>query len=68
MRGGVLRAIRLLAGWQSSGFPRRPAETGHDLMLLTLNPRGVTPLLETRANELNAAISPDGKWLALSVR
>ena len=29
-------------------------------MLLTMNPRGVTPLLETRANELNAAISPDG--------
>jgi serine/threonine-protein kinase len=24
----------------------------------------VTPLLETRANELNAAISPDGRWLA----
>jgi Tol biopolymer transport system component len=40
-------------------------ETGHDLMMLSLeNNRAVTPLLQTGANELNAEISPDGRWLA----
>jgi serine/threonine protein kinase len=40
-------------------------ETGHDLMMLSLDAdRKVVPLLQTRFNELNAEISPDGRWLA----
>jgi eukaryotic-like serine/threonine-protein kinase len=41
-------------------------ETGHDLMLLSLDggKRSVEPLLQTRFAELNAEISPDGRWLA----
>jgi len=40
-------------------------ETGHDLMMLSLDAgRKVEPLLQTRFNELNAEISPDGRWLA----
>ena len=39
-------------------------DTGHDLMVLTLKDRTVVPLLQTRFNELNAEISPDGRWVA----
>jgi serine/threonine-protein kinase len=39
-------------------------ETGHDLMVLSLADRTVTPLLQTPKNELNADLSPDGRWLA----
>jgi serine/threonine-protein kinase len=39
-------------------------ETGHDLMILSLADRSVKPLLQTTKNELNADISPDGRWLA----
>jgi Tol biopolymer transport system component len=39
--------------------------TGLDLMLLTLNKeRQIQPLVQTSFNELNAEISPDGRWLA----
>ena len=38
--------------------------TGHDLMMLSLADRRVQPLLQTSANELNAEISRDGRWLA----
>jgi serine/threonine-protein kinase len=38
--------------------------TGHDLLMLSLADRKVQPLLNTPANELNAEISPDGRWLA----
>jgi serine/threonine-protein kinase len=38
---------------------------GLDLMRLSLDgSRRVTPLLQTRFNELNGAMSPDGHWLA----
>jgi hypothetical protein len=41
-------------------------ETGHDLMMLSLDAsRKVEPLLQTPFNELNAEISLDGRWLAL---
>lgn len=39
-------------------------ETGHDLMVLSLADRTIEPLLQTRFNELNADLSPDGRWLA----
>jgi serine/threonine-protein kinase len=38
--------------------------TGHDLMMLSIADRKVQGLLQTPANELNAEISPDGRWLA----
>src|SRR5262249_2356541 len=48
------------------------ARTGEDLMVVSLagdaTPGGtghrVTPLLQTRFNERNAEVSPDGRWLA----
>jgi Tol biopolymer transport system component len=40
-------------------------ETGLDISLVSLDgERRTTPLLRTVFNELNAEISPDGKWLA----
>jgi Tol biopolymer transport system component len=39
--------------------------TGHDVMMLSLDgARKVQPLIQTAFNELNAEISPDGRWLA----
>jgi len=64
MRAGVLAPYGFSPDGNRLVFREDRQATGHDLMLLTLNPRGVTPLIETRANELNAAISPDGRWLA----
>jgi serine/threonine-protein kinase len=38
-----------------------------DLMALDVStPRRIVPLLQTRANERNAELSPDGRWLAYS--
>jgi serine/threonine-protein kinase len=39
-------------------------ETGHDLMSLSVENRTIEPLLQTQSNELNADLSPDGRWLA----
>jgi serine/threonine-protein kinase len=39
-------------------------ETGHDLMVLSIADRTIRPLLQSRSNELNADLSPDGRWLA----
>jgi eukaryotic-like serine/threonine-protein kinase len=39
-------------------------ETGHDVKVGTLSDRSTQGLIETRANELNAEISPDGRWIA----
>jgi eukaryotic-like serine/threonine-protein kinase len=40
-------------------------KTGLDLVLLTLNKeRQIQPLVQTSFNELNAEISPDGRWFA----
>jgi serine/threonine-protein kinase len=33
-------------------------------MQLSVDAHTVTPLLQTQANELNAKVSPDGRWLA----
>ena len=63
-RGGVLAPYGFSPDGNRLVFREDRRATGHDLMMLTLNPRGVTGLLETRANELNAVISPDGRWLA----
>jgi serine/threonine-protein kinase len=39
--------------------------TEHDLMVLRLDEtRKVEPLIQTNASELNADISPDGRWIA----
>ena len=39
--------------------------TGQDLVLLSLDPsHAVTPLLESKFNERNGEVSPNGKWLA----
>ena len=64
MRGGVLAPSGFSPDGNHLVFREDRRETGHDLLMLTVNPRGVTPLLETRANELNGVVSPDGKWLA----
>jgi len=46
-------------------FRQDSPETGHDLMMLSLDgSRTVEPLLQTSSNELNAEISRDGRWLA----
>lgn len=45
-------------------FRQNHEETGHDLMRLVVKTGKVEPLLQTRFNELNARISPDGRWLA----
>ncbi len=39
-------------------------ETGWDILLLDLHSRHVTPFLESRANEVQTDLSPDGRWLA----
>jgi serine/threonine-protein kinase len=39
-------------------------ETGRDLMRLALGDRRVETLLQTRFEERNAEVSPDGRWLA----
>ncbi|MGH9257840.1 MAG: protein kinase domain-containing protein, partial [Vicinamibacterales bacterium] len=46
-------------------FREDGTKTGQDLMLLTLNKeRQVQPLVQTTFNELNAELSPDGRWFA----
>src|SRR5262249_12278625 len=45
-------------------FRQDAVETGHDLMRLNVDSRTIEPLLQTTFNELNARISPDGRWLA----
>src|SRR5262249_19009737 len=46
-------------------FREDHAETGHDVMMLSLDAsRKVQPLLQSNFNELNAYVSPDGRWLA----
>jgi len=71
---GPIEAVLTRPGWQaplgitSDGtllFNRRTQETGWDLA--TLSPDGtIAPLLDSPANEFEAAISPDEKWLAYS--
>ena len=46
-------------------FKERFPNTGWDLMVLTLDKqRQVKPLVRTNFNEVTAALSPDGRWLA----
>lgn len=39
-------------------------ETGGDISLLDLDTKRVVPLLRSRFEELDPALSPDGKWIA----
>ena len=46
-------------------FDEAVPSTGRDLFQLALDPtRRVTPLLQTKFDELNGIVSPDGRWLA----
>jgi serine/threonine-protein kinase len=46
-------------------FKEQSPKTGWDLMVLTLDKqRHVEPLVRTTFDEVNAEISPDGRWLA----
>jgi len=71
---GPIESVLARPGWQaplgitSDGtllINSRTQETGWDLA--TLSPDGtLKPLLDSPANEFEAAISPDGKWMAYS--
>jgi len=63
-RRGLLAPYAFSDGDRALVFRQDVPETGHDLMLLSLADRMVRPLLQTKFNELNAEISPDGRWLA----
>jgi hypothetical protein len=46
-------------------FTERSLKTGEDVMVLRLDgTHQVTPLVQTRFNERNGIVSPDGRWLA----
>src|SRR5262249_54588889 len=45
-------------------FTEDTSTNGRDVMLMTLPPRRVIPLLHSPSNESNAVVSPDGRWLA----
>ena len=44
-------------------FREDSEQTGQDLMVMTLAARRPRPLVQTTAQERNAEISPDGRWL-----
>src|SRR4029077_8751111 len=55
--------------WSPDGqlliYERRDAKTGWDLWALPLSGNAAaTPVAKTDADELNAQLSPDGRWLA----
>jgi eukaryotic-like serine/threonine-protein kinase len=54
--------------WSPDGrtlvFMRRTEKTGWDLWALPLGGGNPSPLIQTDADERNAQISPDGKWIA----
>jgi serine/threonine protein kinase/Tol biopolymer transport system component len=56
------------SSWSPDGkyliFRASVPETGMDIWLLPLSDRKPQPLLQTKFNEQNAKISPDGNWLA----
>ena len=56
------------SSWSPDGkyliFRASVPETGMDIWLLALSDRKPQPLLQTKFNEQNAKISPDGNWLA----
>jgi eukaryotic-like serine/threonine-protein kinase len=56
------------SSWSPDGkyltFRASDPETGMDIWLLALSDRKPLPLLQTKFNEQNAKISPDGNWLA----
>jgi Tol biopolymer transport system component len=45
-------------------YHSQSAETGWDIWMLPLGERAPVPYLRTEADELNGAVSPDGRWLA----
>ncbi len=54
--------------WSPDGrtlvFQRRTEKTGWDVWALPLGGGNPSPLIQTDADERNAQISPDGKWIA----
>ena len=68
-----LTTVSALAVWPYSWTPdgktllylEHPADTGYDIWLVSLEGEGTSqPVLQTRFNESNPAISPDGRWIA----
>lgn len=59
LRSGLLAPYAFSPDRSYSGRTHRTRDT--TLMLLSLADRTVRPLLQTRSNELNAEISPDGR-------
>lgn len=45
-------------------FVDQTLETGSDIVLLDMQTRRITPLLNSDASELTPALNPDGRWLA----
>jgi dipeptidyl aminopeptidase/acylaminoacyl peptidase len=55
-------------GWSPDGrkllFRQIGATTGQDVWVYSADDRASMPILQTTANELSAAFSPDGRWVA----
>ena len=47
-------------------FHEYSANSGSDVMLLNMSDRRVTPLLDSRFDEMYPEFSPDGRWLAFT--
>ena len=60
--------IKLLGDWSPNGaelvYTRIDGTASFDLWVARADDGGARPLLATTANEMQARISPDGKWLA----
>jgi hypothetical protein len=60
--------IKLLGDWSPSGaefvYTRIDGTASFDLWVARADDGSARPLLATRANEMQARISPDGQWLA----
>ena len=65
MTGG---AIKILNDWSPDGhhivYTQRDEQTNLDLWAIELNGGASFPILATRNNELQARLSPDGRWIA----
>jgi DNA-binding winged helix-turn-helix (wHTH) protein/Tol biopolymer transport system component len=61
-------AIKLLGDWSPSGaefiYTRIDGAASFDLWIASADDGSARPLLATPANEMQARISPDGRWLA----
>ena len=65
MTGG---AIKILNDWSPDGhhivYTQRDEQTNLDLWAIELDSGSSFPILATRNNELQARLSPDGRWIA----